>query len=355
MKSAKPAKRNQPKKQKKQPKNVPRNQQLANIPRQPRQPQIRLTQCAVDYWHTLANPTEDAMGCVPANISTMSFKQRCFARGTGQTGTTGEGFIVADPYNASMNNVDCVAATNATYNGTVINYVAGQVDLAFSNSNYTQIQIGGTSPKAQVRVVGAMLSLKFTGTRLNAGGTVFAIHDRNHDILTNRGIVQLGADLATRVFQFDERTTYIYYSPAQDDDLDFVAVAGDSFNGASATSDRYYMGAYIQSAALKQPFYWEFWVVSEFQGRDVRGQTPNHTDPNAIAAAASVMGSSFPTQKGPKQFEKSLFSKATEYLTQGVTTVTEGVNFARNLGNAYTNLSNLSVSIKPSPDMLALS
>jgi len=357
MKTAKP-KRNPTQSKKKKNTNAtprPRVQAQTTVPRpQPVKTQILLSQCARDYWHTLGNPTEDNMGCVPSDIPTTSFKQRCFARGTGSTGTTGLGMIVADPYNAAMNDIDCVAVSTSTFNSLTMTYSNPNVALISSNSNYAAIDIGDVSPKAQVRVVGAVLKIQFVGTRLNAGGIITAIQDRNHDTLANRTEANLASDLASRTFEFNEKPIYLYYYPAAPLEYDFVPVVPVSFNGIALTNDRYYMGAYITSAATSQKFWYEFFVVHEFQGRDIRGQTPSHTDPNAVAAASVVMANSYPTQQNPQTMEKSIFSKATDYLTQGVTTVTEGIQFAQNASTAFQTLSKATVAFKTTPSILSI-
>jgi hypothetical protein len=301
---------------------------------------VQMSSCAQEYLHTLADPSSGIMGCIPSELPINSRKSRVFSRGVGQTCPNKFGFIIADPVNSAANDAACVYVSSGGGSLTSIDLgTAADFNVMFSNSDLTTGSFAQASPGAQMRVVGAMLIVRFTGTALNEGGTTHALVDPNHDCLVGRSVNDLDGNLTTQIFDFDRREIKLHYYPVAPNEIDFIAPV--FLTGAAAVtpaSSRFYMGCIFEAAAASQPFYYEFHVVHEFVGRDIRGTTPTTSDPNALAAATSVMAQVVPSSKSIAAIESSVFAKATSYLRSGISGVVQLTSLGRDVVSAYNDV-----------------
>lgn len=311
-------------------------------PSAPRARAVQFSACAIDYFHSVANPFEGAIGCVPSELPSMSRKTRFICRGTGKTNTVGIGWIAADPLNALVNDLTlpCVVTSSGNGSDTTFNFTTpANISLGRSNSEFTASQFGPGAPDAQGRIVGAALRVTYNGTMLNSGGTIHAIVDPNHDCLANRDFNSIDAELATRWFPFtSDNSVILHYSPKTPEELDYVAPAFYAVSAIGVNIGRFYMGAMIQSAANSQPFEYEFYVTAEVQGRNVNGKTPTSSDPVALAAATTVMSNIYPSTSSPTTIESNLVNNAVNFVKSGVSAAVDIANTAKATYSAYKDI-----------------
>lgn len=319
----------------------------------PRSRAVQFSACAIDYFHSVANPFEGAIGCVPSELPSMSRKTRFICRGVGKTNTVGIGWVCADPLNALVSDltIPAVVSSSGVGSDTTFNFTTpANINLGISNSEFNTTQFGPGAPDAQGRIVGAALRLKYNGTMLNAGGTIHALVDPNHDSLANRNFTSIDAELATRWFPFThENNVILHYSPKTPEELDFIAPPFFTASAVGTNTNRFYMGAMIQSALNSQPFEYEFYVTAELQGRNINGKTPTSSDPVALAAANTVMSNIYPSTSAPTTVESNLVNSAVNFVKSGVSAAVDIANTAKAGYNAYKDItSSMSrLSVRP--------
>lgn len=282
----------------------------------------RLSKCAADYARCLANPFSGPLACVPSFPATSSLKSRVWIKGVFSTGTSGIGFIAADPSSMCVYNPPANAATFFTlpgFAGTDMNF--GSANVGFASSNAVNAA-GNVSPSGVVyRVVSCGLRIRYIGTELNRGGIILGLHDLNHNSLYERDFASIDGEINSVRFRVDREWKTVLYKPVIDTDDNFAS-AFPTFT-PSGNDNSFYMGFIVSSptATIPESYEYEIYGVYEFQGRIIRGQTPSHFDPVGYAAAHSVSQS--PTQmipfSGPAEVhEQSFLQKTVGYLEDGI-------------------------------------
>lgn len=129
-------------------------------------------------------------------------KQKVWARGTLQCGTSGVGFITAYPCIASDTLVTigrAVLTSNSLWTGTAspsaaqrIAVTAG-IDATNFNSPYSSSVFGTGSGAVEWRPVSMGIRIRYADTELNRGGTIYGIEEPDHMDLVNEGLAGLSS------------------------------------------------------------------------------------------------------------------------------------------------------------------
>lgn len=289
----------------------------ATVPKPMQATMPHISDCAEDYGRCLANPFTGPLACVPGSIPIRTWKTRFWNRGTIVVGANGIGYIVADPLNFSVNNLNSVHITDSTFAGPGFSAVAGSI-TAQSNSTFTFAQIGGTGSLMQVRVVGFGVRIRYSGTELNRAGTIYSFHDPTHSTLLNETAATLGDEEQMKRFPVSRDWTTVTYSPVIADDFQLNPFLSVNFNTAGA--NRWYIGHLIAGAVPGVSFDYEVYGVYEFNGQTVRGMTVTHSDPIGLAAAVTVSQAAPPSQGSGEVREVSFLSKMGHELTHAFST-----------------------------------
>lgn len=255
--------------------------------RQRSQGMVRLSPCARAYAHTLMNPFEGPMGCVPSTPALLSRKVRVFARTTMTTGTNQFGFVCADPRSSTANGNVCLKVTTATYAGTTFDLATtpptGVTDVV-SNSDYATL--GGTTG-ITVRPVGSGIRMRYAGTELNRGGIVVGLQDPNHNSLQGRTQANLESDINSKRFTVSRNWVTVLYKPAYQADTDFGNIVA---NTGAAADLCFFMGLCCTAPATAAAvFDVEFFTVFEAQGAAVRGTTISEVDETGFGAVQTAL------------------------------------------------------------------
>lgn len=285
-----------------------------------------MSKCAHDYARCLSNPFTGPLACVPSYPAMMSLKTRSWSRGTFSTGTNGFGFVIVDPFRGGFNDSNSVSWSTSLYAGTTCS--VGGTDVLFSNTNaqYQLSSLGDDPALLQARVVAAGLRIRYIGTELNRGGQKIGLMDPTHDSLDGRNISSANNELQSKVFPVSREWSTVLYRPVFDYELNYQQTS-------PPTNDEFYMGFLVQAASSATPleYEFEFYVITEYQGRTVRGQTASHHDPVGFAAVnttATTSKSLLPNSEKDTHREESFLGQVSRYVKDGVTSVTHFIESA---------------------------
>lgn len=282
-----------------------------------------LSNCAADYARCLVNPFDGPLACVPSDLINDNLITRNWVRGNFACGSN-TGFVCADPIHGAFNDVPCVISSKASFTGNSIDLNdTANINADLGNSQFAETAINNLNSGLSYRVVAAGLRVRYRGTELDRGGSLIALVDPTHDALLVRTISQLNGEKQARRFPIDRKWTTIHYHPVNMGEL---AMSPSAPNANTKTpniiqrQDFWFMGFMIEppSSTTFSSFEYEFYVVAEYQGRNVRGQKITHADPVGLAAAVQASATFAPTQTLPAKHEETMLSKVAHDIQYGL-------------------------------------
>jgi hypothetical protein len=174
-------------------------------------------------------------------------------------GTAGTGFVGFDPLSALSGGVNGYVTTGAYGLSTITSGVSP--GLAATTNNVAPYPLSNAS--MNVRVVGASIRLKYTGTELNRGGTVTGYAAPQGTTITTstvdeiRGIQSAVVDSVKR--DFSELT----YKPYSENQLDYTNALAAS--GGVLPPKQTLLLMVVSGAVSQAPFDYEFHAHYEYQ------------------------------------------------------------------------------------------
>jgi hypothetical protein len=313
-------------------------------------PKVHIPECTRHYAQALADPFSlNADVCIPDTHSVPSKKAKFILRGAGSTQANKLGYIFANPFYVAndylqiidggdtkeMATISCTDGTGSlTYvdvlhNDTSPNgiEVTPTLRAPYRLADYDSSPTGvpqATTIGAQVRVVGAGLRVRYTGTKLNEGGTILIAKRQDGESFDNFTYDSISAIMNTQVRQFGNKWHQVSYTPVQPDDYDYCRNgAFGSTEGAPVLTAaeckkaaRHHLGFVIKSAAASQPFEWEYVVHIEFLGKIIDNISRSHSDIVGLSAVRNALNAASPTeaQSGPGFFTKLMSSIGDEVM-----------------------------------------
>lgn len=295
---------------------------------------MNLSPCAREYAASLANPFTGPAACIPDYPALLTRKVRVWAKGTFATSaTTGFGCIVMDPLQGVCGDSSYfVASTTSALNSVTPTFTqaAGGAGNTYSasNSEYSLANFDGGANGSTVRVVSAGLRVRYIGTELNRGGQIIGLTDPNHNsIMTADGVGKTLSDIEgnseSRRFAVDRTWKCVLFRPV--DNNDNVLVSNDFMIGDQAifAPGHLYMTFYIQaaSATTSLSYEWEAYANYEVAGRNVRGKTPSHYDPNGFASVHAATAHSnllLPSENTEPDRVSKFLTHAEHYLNNAL-------------------------------------
>jgi len=232
-------------------------------------------ECAVHYGSALLDPFNTTEGvCVPKFPAIESAKRVIFAKGVGQCVNYNGGIVAVpmagnDSAGISFSQPGWVpSAVGALPKGTDTN--VGSSSLA---SDYTEASFATASGDVQCRCVAYGIRVRYTGTELNRGGSVYTLEEPDHASLSGVVVTDLRKYKATTASKFGDDWVTVLYQPR------FPADFGYHGNALGQTVNDKFLAISIQAAFASAPFEWEVFAHYEFIGRPVTGKTTTHTEP----------------------------------------------------------------------------
>lgn len=274
------------------------------MPKQSPQQQVFISDCTKGYAKTLSNPFDYhgyGLTCTP---TIPSLKQNAFVKGTLNTSdNNGFGFILADPIAAAINNANCVWTSSAATAITQTDITDGNTIAMGSNSPYVAAQFNGQEDGISVRVVSAGLRIRYTGTTLNQGGTVYSLSHPSHADMDDSSLSEVRAINVTKNFAVTRDWISVLWCPVVPADYGYTSI----LPGILAP----FLHIMQVPVGIALTFEFEFNVNFEFVGSPIRGMTPSHSDAQGFTATQSALqGSDMVVAPGQQAKQtKGLLSK----------------------------------------------
>lgn len=279
-----------------------RRKQSKRRPQQSK-PQVFLSKCSQGYALTLSNPFDHhgfGLTCTP---TIPSLKQNAFVKGTLNTGGNGFGFIMADPFAAACNDRNCCWGSTSATAVNVAQIADPNTFAVGTNSPYVSAQITGQEDGITFRVVSAGLRIRYTGTTLNQGGTVYALSHPSHSDMDGATLVEVRAINVSKNFSVDRDWISVLWCPVTPTDY--------GFQTSLPPINVPFILMMQVPPGTSLTFEFELNVNFEFVGAPIRGMTPSHSDAVGFTATQSALQGTnmvVPPREQPKQ-TKSLISR----------------------------------------------
>jgi hypothetical protein len=255
-----------------------------NRSRAPDRTMVQLSSCVKDYALALEDGFNakrlGAAPCVPDSMVTRSHKSSIFFRGTFETNSTADGWIAMNPRNPVSDVAFAQATTSASVgtSSTVMGSYTLQDPLSWQ-SPYLNAEFGVGAIFKQFRTVSCTIRIRYIGTELNKGGSMFPFMNpdqQNMYLVTPTQLLQFQDAESVPVTQ---DWTYLSWHPTRATDFEYTGAVGTD----------YPLVIYVHSAAAFQPFEVEIISYLEVVGSALPGLTPSHSDPVGFGATLEVI------------------------------------------------------------------
>jgi hypothetical protein len=302
-----------------------------------------LSDCTLLYARALANPFQSfpEMPCIPDWITLPSFKYRARVRGTFSTGTAGIGWVIFNPWFASVNN-GANFGTNGSYPiyYTTSSFAGNTIDFAIAGGTITTTGVAGANSNSilnsntltatneqQLRLVAAGIQVRYIGSDLyNSGRTILYRNANNTSIVEGaQASYMLSQDYSASV-PVSRRAEAVTYLP------DTPALMGyryySDFNQSINTGTIWFTNAGGFNAAIwvdggqpTNPQSWEYEANAYFE---VIGLNLPTTSSHSDAVGLSTVMNALPAQNPlgtPQQSEESLLANMYNALSESTSAI----------------------------------
>lgn len=314
--------------------------QAQNLKRQ----YIKVEDCTSMYLLSLLDPTaEESRGaCIPSGFPMPSQKVRVFTRGSFNTGTTGDGYIVFQP--ALVNDLSALSFTGSSSVGTASTSLAGFTNVStasFSKIPFSSAQVVTTSAVAG-RVVSACLRVRYAGTEASRSGLISGCEHPDHNNLA----LYSSNEINTFESTYRERPSgdgawfcVNWSGPSNPGEVEYANLQNYCGTGIAP------LAICINGAAAAASYEYEAWINLEYIGKDTIGKTNNQVDEqgygNVLQAVKSAAGTKpLTVEAGPSIIEK--FGNAiVDNMPQIIGTIGKGIdafNPGSMMGQAYRSI-----------------
>jgi hypothetical protein len=217
---------------------------------------------------------------VPTFPAFPSSKNVVWARGNGSTGSSGYGQICCYPLALAVNDANSVTVSNSAWAGSAIAQSPGAgVDGITTNAPYATADIAGDA--VNYRLVATGIRLRYVGTQLEMGGSVYAATTPSHTSLNGATAADFLALDRVEQAPFDRSWVAVTWTPVKDSETTFITAYG------AGTPHL----AVLIKAASTTPVAFEFEVFAhiEYIGSNVRQKTASHADVLGFQKAATAV------------------------------------------------------------------
>jgi len=289
---------------------------------------IGFSDCAISYAQALIDPWSVVNPpCVPDELTLPSWKFGARSRGNFSTGTTGYGYIIANPY-AVTNNTPMVSSTNMNFATTVFGAV-GETNTVFGYNDSPMVQNDFAAGFNSYRLVGSGLAVRYVGNEMARGGQMILYRQMNNiSIPNNTNPTEMLQNKETTTVPVDRDWHYVTWKPADGNDISYS-------NGVFIY---YPLVVFISAAGASQGF--EFDTVSWFEvtGTAIPNLTPSEYDPLGLAVIKSAIAVPQPPDAPTSNFERFLQSAGSiamdslSFLGRGASMAMQGAAALSNIG-----------------------
>lgn len=326
-------------------------------------PRLRLSACAAHYGLAIASPfnPKAAGACVPSFPARPSQKTAAKLVGQCTVGSAGFGFVVVAP--VVCNDQPSVFSTNSAYPSTSISATfaaavpAQQTAANFSTLPFdaTQVNDGNTAFNSNVagRIVSVGLRIRYVGTELSRGGTIYGVHHPDHQSI-NGNTVSMFASLKECIKEpVTRKWVEIVASAIDPNETAYPDAVPWNYNGnmqsimnkypfsqgqiLSGTGADASMGApilgFIITGEIGNVFEWEVIEHVEYVGRPAQSMlTLSHADAEGTSTITEVAASVNATRAGSGESQSAAFLRGlNDFYKNNRQSVHAGVDLAAEL------------------------
>ncbi len=288
----------------------------------------KVPECVKHYFSALVDPFESPAGaCMPCDLFPLpSQKVKVFIRGKLNLGTSGIGFILANPTLANdVNVITRTTSTSVITQSTQFTAATNIVGATFSQLPYNSAAL--TAKSVQGRVLALGVRIKYIGSLMNRNGLVLSLEDPDHQSTVNQTFDSVSANPyadARRVGDGEWDAAVCWSGPVTPQELEY----------ANVNSYADYSMVMAISGAAGDLYEFEVYEHAEFIGTNVPGKTPSHSAAEAFGKMNATLKAST-SDNGPIKPEQKAslweqFTKAMSESLPGIMQVGRGL---------YTSLS----------------
>jgi len=213
----------------------------------------KLSQCALKFALALVNPWDPgAMGvCNPAGKETFTMPAHSVQRFSVTTGTGGTAFVQVSPClandypnvwysgpNFALSATQILTGNNAYTTGVL----PGEATTLPFNSSQLANQSVLDSPLVTGRIVSVGVRLTYSGTTLNEGGFMYALHDPNHMNTSGAAASDIGSYVEAQVAPVSRKPLTLTIYPITDVEDQMAFQAPYAGNSNTSTNTLYPLG-----------------------------------------------------------------------------------------------------------------
>lgn len=256
---------------------------------------LQISNCVMEYCKLVDNPFgANVTACMPSDANSLQPAGRfsTWIKGTGSTSTAagaGFGFVSFKPFNMAFNNCATtyypVLVSGATYgstSGTDSSGVAG-VTYVNSNSPYT------TTSTQLFRVICAGLRIRYRGTQLNRGGSIYPLIVRDHKSWVTMSVNTIAgcqADPKVHALPVKNDWTQIVSVPMEEEEFEWYGYGGIGYPNFANPCMVFLLQGVDGSTACT--FEYEAYTHFEVMGDGVT-YMPRFVDPAGAAAVFNAI------------------------------------------------------------------
>lgn len=236
------------------------------------------------YILQLLNPYEGMGVGIPSAFPLKSQKVYAFMKGTFELGTSGIGYVTANPCNSNSSTpIRWTQATSVGNDSTALNAFTNVLQGAFSKLPYTNANL--TQDDIQCRLVSCGLRIRYIGRSDGLNGLIRSIETPDHtDISDSTPIEVSNFDMQTTSRPSEHEWTCVNYSGAiSNANLQFN---NDEFPLAPLGEPPF---AHVVTGVTGDSYAWEYHQCSEYIGVPTVGKTVNISDPNGYAKVCETV------------------------------------------------------------------
>jgi len=183
----------------------------------------------------------------------------------------------------------------------------------------------------QVRLVSAGLRIRYRGTKLNQGGSIFPVEHPNHISIVGLDVPQISEYQKWEVGQAVSQKDWVAvtYTPADPNELVYEP------SQFGCNQKNLFMGALLQSAAPNDTFQYQFSAHWEVIGQHAANKTATHVSPHfdQAAHALSSMGSrEISRAQNDQAFAQRLARSASKNDQHELSTLDNAIGFYDQVG-----------------------
>jgi len=292
---------------------------------------IKVEDCTAQYAISLLDPTsEQGRGaCIPTGFPMPSQKNRAYVRGTFNTGTTGDGFILFRPI--MVNDQIALTFSGSASVGNASTAFSAYTNIAsdnFSKLPFTTAQLV-TNKEVAGRVVSACLRVRYAGTEASRAGLITTIEHPDHQNISGLSINDIGqfeSAYRERPNPDGQWAQVNWSGPTQPREIEYVNDA----NASDSTIATSVLAIGVNGTAVNASYEYEAWINVEYIGKITTGKTLNKVDEqgygNVLQSVKSVAGTKSLTPDASETVFSRLGNAMLDNMPQIVGVIGKGVN-----------------------------